>query len=32
MFWFSLVLALLGAVLTVNGFLLLVRLPLLNPH
>ena len=32
MFWFSLVLALFGAVLTVNGFLLLVRLPLLNPH
>ena len=32
MFWFSLVLALLGAVLTVNGFLLLVRIPLLHAH
>jgi hypothetical protein len=29
-FWFSLVLAVIGVVLTANGFLLLVRLPLLH--
>lgn len=32
MFWFSLVLALLGAALAANGFLLLFRLPFLQPH
>ncbi len=32
MFWFSLALAILGAALAANGFLLLVRLPLPQPH
>ena len=32
MFWLSLVLALLGALCTVNGFLLLVRVPFLHPR
>jgi hypothetical protein len=31
-FWFSLALAITGALLTVNGFLLLVRVPLLHGH
>lgn len=32
MFWFSSVLAVLGALSTINGFLLLVRLPFLHGH
>lgn len=32
MFWFSSVLAFLGLLLTINGFLLLVRLPFLHGH
>jgi hypothetical protein len=32
MFWFSLLLASAGALLTVNGFMLLVRLPFLHGH
>ena len=32
MFWFSSVLAVLGTVSTVNGFLLLFRLPFLHGH
>jgi hypothetical protein len=32
MFWFSLTLAILGALLTVNGFTLLVKVPLLEAH
>jgi hypothetical protein len=30
MFWFSLALAILGALLTINGFTLLVKVPLLH--
>jgi hypothetical protein len=32
MFWFSSLLAVLGALSTVNGFFLLVRLPFLHGH
>jgi hypothetical protein len=32
MFWFSSVLAILGALLTINGFLLLVRIPFFHGH
>ena len=32
MFWFSSLLAVLGGLATLNGFLLLVRLPFLHGH